>query len=219
MASVSFRGRLNVLANVIRKELEQIFCQFDSKLEAADEVAVFTAVCSFTLDFLSPSDPTCRGCPQGSGDVKYHLGMYHRRINRVTDRNITLSLVANPSHLEAVDPVVQGKTKADQFYCGDTDGKRVSLAEVLGYFIVVILHCEDTVTGPGSFSSSEQTRPSGKQRRLVFFPGNCWRCFCAGRAFDQSQTDKVSLSSCVLCAGDVHPAARRRRVRRSGHRL
>lgn len=68
-------------------------------------------------------------CPQGSGDVKYHLGMYHRRINRVTDRNITLSLVANPSHLEAVDPVVQGKTKADQFYCGDTDGKRVGLAE------------------------------------------------------------------------------------------
>lgn len=79
--------------------------------------------------FLSPSDPTCRVCPQGSGDVKYHLGMYHRRINRVTDRNITLSLVANPSHLEAVDPVVQGKTKADQFYCGDTDGKRVGLAE------------------------------------------------------------------------------------------
>uniref|UniRef100_A0A4W5L9H4 oxoglutarate dehydrogenase (succinyl-transferring) n=1 Tax=Hucho hucho TaxID=62062 RepID=A0A4W5L9H4_9TELE len=91
------RGRLNVLANVIRKELEQIFCQFDSKLEAADE---------------------------GSGDVKYHLGMYHRRINRVTDRNITLSLMANPSHLEAVDPVVQGKTKAEQFYCGDTEGHK-----------------------------------------------------------------------------------------------
>lgn len=53
--------------------------------------------------------------------------MYHRRINRVTDKNITLSLVANPSHLEAVDPVVQGKTKADQFYCGDDDGKRVSV--------------------------------------------------------------------------------------------
>lgn len=55
-------------------------------------------------------------CCQGSGDVKYHLGMYHRRINRVTDRNITLSLVANPSHLEAADPVVMGKTKAEQFY-------------------------------------------------------------------------------------------------------
>uniref|UniRef100_A0A8C4NE02 2-oxoadipate dehydrogenase complex component E1 n=1 Tax=Eptatretus burgeri TaxID=7764 RepID=A0A8C4NE02_EPTBU len=92
------RGRLNVLANVIRKDLEQIFCQFDSKLEAADE---------------------------GSGDVKYHLGMYHERRNRVTERDITLSLVANPSHLEAVDPVVQGKTKAEQFYRGDPDGRRV----------------------------------------------------------------------------------------------
>lgn len=67
---------------------------------------------------------------QGSGDVKYHLGMYHRRINRVTDRNITLSLVANPSHLEAADPVVQGKTKAEQFYCGDTEGKKVSSARM-----------------------------------------------------------------------------------------
>lgn len=64
---------------------------------------------------------------QGSGDVKYHLGMYHERINRVTNRNITLSLVANPSHLEAVDPVVQGKTKAEQFYRGDAQGKKVSL--------------------------------------------------------------------------------------------
>uniref|UniRef100_A0A672HUR7 2-oxoglutarate dehydrogenase complex component E1 n=1 Tax=Salarias fasciatus TaxID=181472 RepID=A0A672HUR7_SALFA len=107
------RGRLNVLANVIRKELEQIFCQFDSKLEAADE---------------------------GSGDVKYHLGMYHRRINRVTDRNITLSLVANPSHLEAVDPVVQGKTKAEQFYCGDNDGKRV---------MSILLHGDAAFAGQG----------------------------------------------------------------------
>uniref|UniRef100_A0A671NSB6 2-oxoglutarate dehydrogenase complex component E1 n=1 Tax=Sinocyclocheilus anshuiensis TaxID=1608454 RepID=A0A671NSB6_9TELE len=107
------RGRLNVLANVIRKELEQIFCQFDSKLEAADE---------------------------GSGDVKYHLGMYHRRINRVTDRNITLSLMANPSHLEAVDPVVQGKTKAEQFYCGDSDGKRV---------MSILLHGDAAFAGQG----------------------------------------------------------------------
>uniref|UniRef100_A0A8C1AYK4 2-oxoglutarate dehydrogenase complex component E1 n=1 Tax=Cyprinus carpio carpio TaxID=630221 RepID=A0A8C1AYK4_CYPCA len=104
------RGRLNVLANVIRKELEQIFCQFDSKLEA------------------------------GSGDVKYHLGMYHRRINRVTDRHITLSLMANPSHLEAVDPVVQGKTKAEQFYCGDSDGKRV---------MSILLHGDAAFAGQG----------------------------------------------------------------------
>ncbi|XP_072342130.1 2-oxoglutarate dehydrogenase complex component E1 [Scyliorhinus torazame] len=107
------RGRLNVLANVIRKELEQIFCQFDSKLEAADE---------------------------GTGDVKYHLGMYHRRINRVSDRNITLSLVANPSHLEAVDPVVQGKTKAEQFYLSDTEGKKV---------MSVLLHGDAAFAGQG----------------------------------------------------------------------
>ncbi|XP_030213982.1 oxoglutarate (alpha-ketoglutarate) dehydrogenase a (lipoamide) isoform X3 [Gadus morhua] len=107
------RGRLNVLANVIRKELEQIFCQFDSKMEAADE---------------------------GSGDVKYHLGMYHRRINRVTDRNITLSLVANPSHLEAVDPVVQGKCKAEQFYCGDTEGNRV---------MSILMHGDAAFAGQG----------------------------------------------------------------------
>lgn len=46
-------------------------------------------------------------------------------MNRVSNRFITLSLMANPSHLEAVDPVVQGKTKAEQFYCGDTEGKKV----------------------------------------------------------------------------------------------
>lgn len=63
---------------------------------------------------------------QGSGDVKYHLGMYHERINRATNKKITLSLVANPSHLEAVDPVVQGKTKAEQFYRGDNEGKKAS---------------------------------------------------------------------------------------------
>lgn len=51
--------------------------------------------------------------------------MYHERINRKTDKNITLSLMANPSHLEAVDPVVQGKTKAEQFYRGDIEGKKV----------------------------------------------------------------------------------------------
>uniref|UniRef100_A0A8B9QJS9 2-oxoglutarate dehydrogenase-like, mitochondrial n=1 Tax=Apteryx owenii TaxID=8824 RepID=A0A8B9QJS9_APTOW len=107
------RGRLNVLANVIRKELEQIFCQFDPKLEAADE---------------------------GSGDVKYHLGMYHERINRATNKKITLSLMANPSHLEAVDPVVQGKTKAEQFYRGDMAGKKV---------MSILLHGDAAFAGQG----------------------------------------------------------------------
>nr|XP_020443063.1 2-oxoglutarate dehydrogenase, mitochondrial-like isoform X3 [Monopterus albus] len=107
------RGRLNVLANVIRKELDQIFCQFDSKLEAANE---------------------------GSGDVRYHLGMYHKRMNRVSNRYIAMSLMANPSHLEAVDPVVQGKTKAEQFHCGDTEGKRV---------MSILLHGDAAFAGQG----------------------------------------------------------------------
>ncbi|XP_054654937.1 2-oxoglutarate dehydrogenase-like, mitochondrial isoform X2 [Dunckerocampus dactyliophorus] len=107
------RGRLNVLANVIRKDLDQIFCQFDPKLEAADE---------------------------GSGDVKYHLGMYHERINRGTEKNITLSLMANPSHLEAVDPVVQGKAKAEQFYRGDTLGKKV---------MSILMHGDAAFAGQG----------------------------------------------------------------------
>ncbi|KAK7933771.1 hypothetical protein WMY93_004667 [Mugilogobius chulae] len=72
---------------------------------------------------------------------KYHLvACTIRRINRVTDRNITLSLVANPSHLEAVDPVVQGKTKAEQFYCGDNDGKRV---------MSILLHGDAAFAGQG----------------------------------------------------------------------
>merc|ERR1719322_1549881 len=91
------RGRLNVLANVCRKPLDQILTQF-AGLEAVDE---------------------------GSGDVKYHLGTYIERLNRNTNKNIRLAVVANPSHLEAVDPVVQGKVRAEQFYRGDADGKRV----------------------------------------------------------------------------------------------
>ncbi|XP_059615722.1 2-oxoglutarate dehydrogenase complex component E1 isoform X4 [Phlebotomus argentipes] len=91
------RGRLNVLANVCRKPLHQILTQF-AGLEAADD---------------------------GSGDVKYHLGTYIERLNRVTNKNIRLAVVANPSHLECVNPVVQGKTRAEQFYRGDGEGKKV----------------------------------------------------------------------------------------------
>lgn len=63
---------------------------------------------------------------QGSGDVKYHLGMSLTRVNHISKRDINIAIVANPSHLEAADPVVQGKVRAEQFYRGDTDGKRVS---------------------------------------------------------------------------------------------
>eukprot|EP00795_Rhopilema_esculentum_P008653 gene8653-14668_t len=107
------RGRLNVLANVCRKPLEQIFTQFNPTLEADDE---------------------------GSGDVKYHLGMSHERLNRVTNKIIKLAVVANPSHLEAVDPVVQGKTRAEQFYRGDNEGREV---------MSILIHGDAAFSGQG----------------------------------------------------------------------
>ncbi|VDP18970.1 unnamed protein product [Soboliphyme baturini] len=91
------RGRLNILANVCRQPLEAIFTQF-STLEPEDE---------------------------GSGDVKYHLGVCIDRYNQQSQKNIRISVIANPSHLEAADPVVQGKTRAEQFYRGDHQGDKV----------------------------------------------------------------------------------------------
>ncbi|KAJ7351681.1 hypothetical protein OS493_036096 [Desmophyllum pertusum] len=110
---MSHRGRLNVLANVCRKSLEQLFTQFDPTLEASDE---------------------------GSGDVKYHLGMSHERLNRATNKLMRLAVVANPSHLEAVDPVVEGKTRSEQFYRGDTQGKKV---------MSVLIHGDAAFSGQG----------------------------------------------------------------------
>ncbi|KAK2991202.1 hypothetical protein RJ640_027174 [Escallonia rubra] len=90
------RGRLNVLGNVVRKPLRQIFSEFSNK--PVDEVGPYI----------------------GTGDVKYHLGTSYDRPTRGGKR-IHLSLVANPSHLEAVDPVVVGKTRAKQYYSNDVD--------------------------------------------------------------------------------------------------
>ncbi|CAH1183427.1 unnamed protein product [Phaedon cochleariae] len=109
---MSHRGKLNVLANVCRKPLYQLFTQF-AGLQAADE---------------------------GSGDVKYHLGTYIERLNRTTNKNIRLAVVANPSHLETVDPVAQGKTRAEQFYRGDGEGKKV---------MSILLHGDAAFAGQG----------------------------------------------------------------------
>ncbi|KAG6578718.1 2-oxoglutarate dehydrogenase, mitochondrial-like [Cucurbita moschata] len=95
------RGRLNVLGNVVRKPLRQIFSEFSGGTKPVNEVGLYT----------------------GTGDVKYHLGTSYDRPTRGGKR-IHLSLVANPSHLEAVDPLVVGKTRAKQFYSNDVDRKR-----------------------------------------------------------------------------------------------
>ncbi len=84
---MAHRGRLNVLANIVGKPLDQIFGEFEGIIDP---------------DMV-----------QGSGDVKYHLGARGRfRSRRGVD--IDVELAANPSHLEAVDPVVEGMARAHQ---------------------------------------------------------------------------------------------------------
>ncbi len=92
------RGRLNVLANVMGKPYSAILSEFQGKA-VVDEVL-------------------------GSGDVKYHLGTSTDRA-LPDDHKIHLSLTANPSHLEAVNPVVMGKVRAKQTQKGDTERTRV----------------------------------------------------------------------------------------------
>ncbi|KAF7811343.1 2-oxoglutarate dehydrogenase, mitochondrial-like [Senna tora] len=94
---MAHRARLNVLGNVVRKPIRQIFSEFSGG-QPEDEVGFYT----------------------GTGDVKYHLGTSYDRPTRGGKR-IHLSLVANPSHLEAVNPVVIGKTRAKQYYSNDID--------------------------------------------------------------------------------------------------
>ncbi|KAI9128126.1 hypothetical protein K1719_001119 [Acacia pycnantha] len=94
---MAHRARLNVLGNVVRKPIRQIFSEFSGG-QPEDEVECYT----------------------GTGDVKYHLGTSYDRPTRGGKR-IHLSLLANPSHLEAVNPVVLGKTRAKQYFSNDSD--------------------------------------------------------------------------------------------------
>ncbi len=106
------RGRLNILANVLQKSYKRMFNEF------AGEYASFS------------SDST--------GDVKYHLGASS---NREFDGNLVhVSLTDNPSHLEAVNPVVLGQTRAKQFFHKDKKRKQV---------IPVLIHGDASFAGQG----------------------------------------------------------------------
>ena len=107
------RGRLNVLSNVVRKPNESIFSEFAGSAEPSDE---------------------------GSGDVKYHLGMNFERPTP-SGKRVQLSLVANPSHLEAEDPVVLGKTRAIMHYNNDEKEGRTAMG--------VLLHGDAAFAGQG----------------------------------------------------------------------
>jgi 2-oxoglutarate dehydrogenase E1 component len=107
------RGRLNVLANIMGKPFRAIFSEFQGSAANPDDV-------------------------QGSGDVKYHLGTSADR--EFDGRKLHLSLTANPSHLEAVDPVVVGKVRAKQAQRGD-----VKREQVMG----ILMHGDASFAGQG----------------------------------------------------------------------
>jgi 2-oxoglutarate dehydrogenase E1 component len=101
---MAHRGRLNVLANVLSKPLRAIFNEFKGGSFKPDDV-------------------------EGSGDVKYHLGASSDRA--FDGNNVHLSLTANPSHLEIVDPVVLGKVRAKQDQHGCKPGERTPVLPLL----------------------------------------------------------------------------------------
>ncbi|HEU4573848.1 MAG TPA: 2-oxoglutarate dehydrogenase E1 component [Chitinophagaceae bacterium] len=110
---MAHRGRLNVLANIMGKTYEQIFSEFEG-----------TAKMDQTM---------------GSGDVKYHLG-YGSEVTTIDDKTIHLKLMPNPSHLEAVDPVVVGfsRAKADVMYKSDFDK-----------ILPILIHGDASLAGQG----------------------------------------------------------------------
>ena len=106
------RGRLNVLANVLQKSYKRIFNEFAGELDSKSE--------------------------ESAGDVKYHLGASS---NREFDGNsVHVSLTDNPSHLEAVNPVVLGQVRAKQFFHGDKERKQV---------IPILIHGDAAFAGQG----------------------------------------------------------------------
>lgn len=91
------RGRLNILANVLRKPLQKIFQEFQGEKKGSDEEW------------------------GKSGDVKYHLGTSYKRTYEDTGKTVEIHLLPNPSHLEAVNPVVCGFVRANQHFMNDQE--------------------------------------------------------------------------------------------------
>ncbi|MEO6025383.1 MAG: 2-oxoglutarate dehydrogenase E1 component [Candidatus Binatia bacterium] len=112
------RGRLNVLANILRKPYEMILAEFEGTFLAKQAT--------------------------GDGDVKYHLGYSHDRQTRAGHK-VHLSLSANPSHLEAINPVIEGMVRAKQNHLGDTERARV---------VPVLMHGDAAFTGQGIVSET-----------------------------------------------------------------
>ncbi len=110
---MAHRGRLNVLANIVGKPLRKIFQEFEGNL-----------------------DPETI---QGSGDVKYHLGAAGKFVGR-SGQPLPVTLASNPSHLEAVDPVVEGMVRARQDLIGDPEAFAV---------LPLVIHGDAAFAGQG----------------------------------------------------------------------
>ena len=116
---MAHRGRLNVLANIVGKSMVQVFSEF----EGGDPDSI-----------------------QGSGDVKYHLGATGVR-KTLSGNDVVLSVAFNPSHLEAVDPVVEGIVRPKQDRMGDTQRARV---------IPLLIHGDAAFAGQGVVAETLQ---------------------------------------------------------------
>ncbi len=110
---MAHRGRLNVLANTLKKSYEFIFEEF--------------------------GDNYVPNTVAGDGDVKYHLG-YEKVIETKEGENVEIRLASNPSHLEAVNPVVQGKARARQRILKDLERKKV---------LPILIHGDAAFAGQG----------------------------------------------------------------------
>lgn len=155
------RGRLNVLNTVVRKNLAQILSEFDEAHE---------------------DDPD-----SGNGDVKYHLGMSYDRTSGKTNKLIHLSLMANPSHLEAVDPVVLGKTRAKQFYSGDVNREKV---------MAILVHGDAAFAGQGVVyevraQNKQQTCARGSTVACVRLSDVCLLSVCRLLVLRSEQSDQL----------------------------
>jgi 2-oxoglutarate dehydrogenase E1 component len=109
---MSHRGRLNVLANVLQKSYKRIFNEFAGDIQTLGE--------------------------EGAGDVKYHLGASSDR--EFDGNSIHVGLTDNPSHLEAVNPVVLGQTRGKQFFHEDKERNKV---------LPILIHGDAAFAGQG----------------------------------------------------------------------
>ncbi|XP_029155229.1 2-oxoglutarate dehydrogenase, mitochondrial-like isoform X2 [Nylanderia fulva] len=110
---MAHRGRLNTLVNICSKPMSQLFTQFNP----------------IALEGF------------GSGDVKYHLGTHSEKLLERTKKKVFLAIMANSSHLEAIDPVIVGRVRAEQIEKGDAKQGKRSLA--------ILVHGDAAFAGQG----------------------------------------------------------------------